>query len=104
MKRPGRAGRPDYWYAEKARRYVLACTMRPHAPVAWLVERATQRETSDQWRGWLNRARNLGLLTASPTGLAGGELTPKGWAALLSSGPAKLPEPRALTASRRRCP
>jgi len=88
--RPGRGGRPDVFYAEKAAAYVAAHAAESRAPVRYLVEQAEregrERETADQWRAWLNRARARGLLTKAPPGQPGGRLTAKGKRLLRDAG------------------
>jgi hypothetical protein len=78
VRRPGRAGRPDVFYAEWAERYVAALEVAPSRPIAHMVERAAARGefwTDKQVRAYLNRARNRGLLTSPEPGRAGGEMT-----------------------------
>lgn len=85
IRRPGRAGRPDLFYATCAARYVEALATDPHAPIRRLIDDGTaagRLETASQWRAWLNRARERGLLTKAPVGRAGGELTSKARAEL----------------------
>ncbi len=76
VRRPGRAGRPDWPYALWAARYVEAVGENPRRPVARL---ATQfpGHSADSIRAILNNARRRGLLTAARHGLAGGDLTDK---------------------------
>lgn len=72
--RPGRRGRGDRFYAEVAALYVRALD-RP-APVkqvaTWL------KYSTSRVRDLLHEARRRGLLTGSPRGRAGGELTQRG--------------------------
>ncbi|MDZ7733984.1 MAG: hypothetical protein U5R31_13750 [Acidimicrobiia bacterium] len=77
--RPGRAGRPDKFYAEWAKRYVDALEESPGSPVKYLVDNADEGEflTDKQVRGYLYQARKRGLLTEAPKGRPGGELTDK---------------------------
>lgn len=83
-RRPGRAGRPDRYYAIWANAYVDRLREGSATPVKDLTtappvvlgvgageaSEATIRDT-------LTEARERGLLTSSPRGKAGGELTPK---------------------------
>jgi hypothetical protein len=80
--RPGRRGRPDLFYAEWAWRYVRALTNGPK-PVASLVD---DLYTAEAIRAYIHEARRRELLTASPRGKAGGELTEKGSATLRAAG------------------
>lgn len=83
--RPGRAGRPDVFYAAHAERYVAALEVAPDRPIKHLIQAAKNEgrwETEGQWRAWLNRARMRDLLTDAPPGKAGGELTPRATALL----------------------
>lgn len=73
-RRPGRAGRPDLFYAEWAARYVTA--MRETGPPLPRLAEEHGFNTSTI-RGFLNEARRRGLLTQAPLGRAGGELTEK---------------------------
>jgi hypothetical protein len=76
IRRPGRAGRPDWPYALWAVRYVEAVSENPLRPVASL---ATQfpGHSADCIRAILSNARKRGLLTAARNGVAGGDLTDK---------------------------
>jgi hypothetical protein len=73
--RPGR-GRARHRYAEWARRYVDALERDPRAPIA-LLSKEWPDETEESLRGFLTRARKLGLLTQAPPGKPGGKLTDK---------------------------
>jgi hypothetical protein len=79
-RRPGRAGRPDLFYAEKAARYVEALRDHPRDVIRHLVaeDAAAGHPENDEerWRGWLKIARQRVLLTPAPPGRAGGQLTP----------------------------
>lgn len=81
VRRPGRSGRPEVFYAEWAQRYVDALSQAPRTPIQWLIDAeevaGRERATAAQLRAYVNRARERGLLTASPPGKAGGELTSK---------------------------
>ncbi len=79
--RPGRAGRPDGFYARWAQRYIEAMKAESRSPIQRLIEEERQQgrhATAGQIRGYLNRARERSLLTASPAGRPGGELTAEG--------------------------
>ena len=74
-RRPGRKGRPDWEYAMWAARYVSACRQDARRPIARLTKRHADHSES-KLRAILNKARNRGLLTATPQkGVAGGRLT-----------------------------
>jgi hypothetical protein len=73
--RPGRKGRPDSEYAMWAARYVSACRQDARRPIARLTKEHAGH-TESMLRAILNKARNRGLLTATPQkGVAGGRLT-----------------------------
>lgn len=72
-RRPGRRGREDYYYAVWAARYVAA--LAAPTPVKALSE--AHHLSASQIRNILYACRDRGLLTDSPPGKAGGELTPK---------------------------
>ena len=73
--RPGRKGRPDSEYAMWAARYVSACRQDARRPIARLTKEHAGHSES-MLRAILNKARNRGLLTATPQkGVAGGRLT-----------------------------
>jgi hypothetical protein len=74
-RRPGRAGRPDLYYAEMASQYVELLAGGTRAPVRELAER--HHLSGAQLRGILHAARQRGLLTAAPAGKSGGRLTAK---------------------------
>lgn len=79
-RRPGRAGQPDVFYAQWARRYVSALEVAPRAPLQHLIaaeESEGRFATTAQLRGLITRARKRGMLTPPPLGLPGGELTEK---------------------------
>lgn len=89
VRRPGRAGRPDVYYAEWAARYTRALEAAPDAPIKWLVaeeEAAGRYATEAQIRAYLTKARSRGLLTKSQAGVAGGRLTAKGRRVLQRAG------------------
>jgi hypothetical protein len=89
VKRPGRAGRPDVFYAEWAARYVAAVVADPKSPIKRLVseeERSGRYVTEAQIRAYLTKARSRGLLTRTSAGAAGGHLTAKGSRALQRHG------------------
>ena len=71
--RPGRRGRDDAFYAEWAARYVSL--LNHPRPVAELARQHNYSES--QIRNFLHEARKRELLTAAPTGRAGGSLTDK---------------------------
>jgi hypothetical protein len=87
QRRPGRAGRPDEYYLAWAVAYVERLAHGSRRPVKDLAERPprTMRGyVSDESsasvatiRDIIHQARVRGLLTESPPGLPGGELTPK---------------------------
>lgn len=93
-RRPGRAGRSDIYYAIWARAYVEWLRLGSKTPVKDLatappVAIAGYSSGEKSWsegtiRDVLREARHRGLLTRSPAGRAGGELTPK-CVSLLSS-------------------
>ena len=73
--RPGRKGRPDSEYAMWAARYVSACRQDARRPIARLTKEHAGHSES-MLRAIVNKARNRGLLTATPQkGVAGGRLT-----------------------------
>lgn len=73
-KHPGRAGRPDLFYAQLAREYVELLG----GPVPVNKALAKQRSYSETYtRSLVHEARRRGLLTLSPPGRAGGTLTEK---------------------------
>lgn len=73
-RRPGRSGRPDVFYARLAAEYVELLTT-SSTPTKDLAERHNYSSTS--MRDYLNQARSRDLLTPSPSGRAGGQLTDK---------------------------
>jgi hypothetical protein len=85
--RPGRAGRPDSFYATWAAAYVRRLHAGSRRPVQDLAASPPIRiegyvsnghsVSPETVRAILNRARARGLLTASPIGRAGGSLTPR---------------------------
>jgi hypothetical protein len=79
-RRTGRKGHPERYYAEWALAYVELLS----AGVEWPIkDLAAGRGYSEATvRGVINRARKLGLLTPSPPGKAGGELTSRATALL----------------------
>ena len=70
--RVGRAGRDDRFYARWAAEYAEALTRSGH-PVAEMAERHDL--SASQVRNLVHACRKRGMLTASPSGRAGGELT-----------------------------
>ena len=72
--RVGRRGRDDVYYARWAAAYVdaLARSPRPAADLA-----ARHSLSASQIRNLMHACRRRGLLTASPPGRPGGELTPR---------------------------
>lgn len=72
--RVGRRGRDDLYYARWAAAYVdaLASSPRPAAALA-----AAHSLSPSQIRNLIHACRRRGLLTASPPGRPGGELTPR---------------------------
>lgn len=81
IRRPGRAGRPDIFYAQWAARYVAALEAAPAAPIKFLVsaEKAADRHVTESGvKAIINKARTVRkLLTDSEPGKPGGTLTPK---------------------------
>lgn len=78
LPRPGRRGRHDLFYAEAAAEYVHALTQDATRPVRWILARAAEEGrhlTADEVRARVRRARERGLLTPTPKGRPGGELT-----------------------------
>lgn len=73
-RRPGRAGRADFDYAEVAALYV-ELVVEGGEPVSALAERLGVSVA--QTRSLLHTARSRKLLTPSPAGRVGGRLTPK---------------------------
>lgn len=71
--RPGRQGHPDVFYAGVASEYVQRLAMGRRSPVRDIAK-ARQYSTS-MVNNWVHTARKRGLLTASPPGRAGGDLT-----------------------------
>ena len=72
--RPGRAGRPDLFYAVVAMAYSSAITIDPNSPVMWLTRQAdADRKTVENW---IFQARQRGMLaeTTSPRH-RGGQVT-----------------------------
>jgi hypothetical protein len=79
--RPGRAGRPDYFYAVWAQRYVAKAGSRrpiPELAEEFADELSEVKNPTERISGWLDKARRLGLLVGRGQGKAGGTLTPKG--------------------------
>jgi hypothetical protein len=86
-RRPGRPGRPDSYYLAWAKAYVERLAEGSRRPVKDLVEHPPVRisgyisdggEISEATiRDLVHEARERGLLTRSPKGRPGGELTPK---------------------------
>jgi hypothetical protein len=81
LKRPGPRGRPDVEYAHMAALYVEL--LGSPAPLKELAAKSIY--SSSQIRSFLSEARRRKLLTRSPRGVAGGELTAKA-VALLEKG------------------
>jgi len=75
--RPGRKGRPPTEYAIWADRYVARLHTGDAHPLKWLTQQYPGFSES-ALRAILNTARTRGLLTQSPSGKAGGELTQAG--------------------------
>ena len=85
IRRPGRAGRPDWPYALWAARYVEAVSENPLRPVARLTTQFPDH-SAGCIRAILSNARRRGLLTAARQGLAGGDLTDKAKQVLVDHG------------------
>jgi hypothetical protein len=84
---PGRPGRDDLFYAQWARRYVKALEAAPRSPIAHLVATSDNPGTTgDEIRARIRRARERELLTSTPKGRPGGELTDKAKALLRDAG------------------
>jgi len=79
----GRAGHPDRYYAELARRYA-AVTLEHRRPVKALAAETGLSETAT--RNLVYAARKKGFLTPATPGQGGGCLTPKALAALQDKG------------------
>lgn len=78
IRRPGRKGSDPVAYADWAARYVRAVAIDERRPARVIVNEAAAKGehlTLRQVNNAVRRARDLGLLTASPPGKAGGELT-----------------------------
>jgi hypothetical protein len=79
VKEAGRRGRSDLFYAEIASAYVSLAADR--APIQRLRDRLEEEEglyfAEATVRDFVNQARRRGLLTPSPPGRPGGELTTK---------------------------
>jgi len=78
--RPGRQGRSDLFYARIAEAYVALCDAGNRAPIRDLAARLREKEewySDESVRQLVNKARNRGLLTESPPGRSGGQLTQK---------------------------
>ena len=81
VKRPGRRGRPDRFYAELAREYVELLNGGSQRPTAKLA--AARNYSAAHVRDAVHEARERGLLTRPATrGRAGGDLTAKAKAML----------------------
>ncbi len=78
--RPGRAGLSDRHYAEVANAYVHLVASGSTRPVAALADR--HHVSASRMASQLHKARTKGILSSSPAGLPGGELTPMGRALL----------------------
>jgi hypothetical protein len=80
-RRPGRRGRGDLFYAEIVALYVEAVEAGSPHPVQEvrrrLEEERNQPYTEASVRALIHQGRQRGLLTRSPRGVAGGQLTPK---------------------------
>jgi hypothetical protein len=74
-RRPGRRGRNDEFYADIALRYWLLMADGNSTPTAALARQMSY--SPQRIRDLVHEARSRGLLTKSPPGRAGGELTPK---------------------------
>ncbi|HWT78643.1 MAG TPA: hypothetical protein VN648_07550 [Candidatus Methylomirabilis sp.] len=79
VRRPGRRGRDDLFYAGWAAKYLDSVATGP-APLARLADKEHLNESTI--RGILQEARRRGLLTEPPPGRAGGQLTDKALALL----------------------
>jgi hypothetical protein len=87
-RRPGRAGRPDAFYARWAEAYVDRLAKGSRSPIKDLAAdppfqmegfaSSTDQQARATIRAILQEARRRGLLTRPPRGRAGGRLTPKG--------------------------
>jgi len=82
-RRPGRKGHPDSYYAQVAHKYVTACEAGSRSPIAEVA--GAMNERPNYVRDLVRRARERELLTPTPRGVPGGELTPKGRACLGTS-------------------
>ena len=79
-RRPGRPGHSDRFYAELAAEYVDLCRAGIDKPVVAMAK--SRNDTEVYIRDAIHVARKRELLTPSPPGKAGGQLTDKGTAAL----------------------
>jgi hypothetical protein len=86
-RRPGRAGRTDSFYlvwaeayverlAAGSRRPVMDLAEHPPRPIRGYVSNESEVSAATV-RDFIHQARERGLLTRSPAGRPGGELTPK---------------------------
>jgi hypothetical protein len=73
--KPGRRGHPDSFYAEIAQLYVSLVREGSPRPIEQIAEKANRSVAGV--RDLVHSARAKGLLTASPPGKPGGELTDK---------------------------
>lgn len=101
MSKRGRRGVSDQELAGDAAKYVRCLSIDRQRAMRTLSEMTRQDEAV--LRGRIGLARKRGILTETPPGKAGGELTPKGWSLLNGQGPAWLgatPEQRGQAAYR----
>lgn len=94
--RPGRAGRPDEFYLIWAVAYVQRISEGSRQPVKDLAQDPPEsmarftsnrkRPSVETVRGFINEARDRGLLTRPPPGKPGGRLTAKAWKMLQAVG------------------
>jgi hypothetical protein len=72
-RQPGRAGRGDLFYAERAAEYVELCASGVRAPLDALAKR--HGYSKEAAKDWIKKARSLGFLTNTARGAKGGRLT-----------------------------
>jgi hypothetical protein len=75
LRRPGRRGRDDIFYAAWAERYVTVCASTPRPYAVLVRDHPDYQERAI--RDFVNKARNRGLLVGGSPGRAGGKLSAK---------------------------
>lgn len=92
-RRPGRRGSDPLVYATWAARYVAALRVDERRPAREMVRQLTERGeyvTLKQVTNAVHRARRLGMLTPTPAGRAGGQLTARAVELLQAAGLTEL--------------